>query len=599
MRRLKGFSLARTENKVTVNNFVGGLVSDCTELNNPPNTTIDEDNCDLDRKGSRKRRLGIDFEEDYQASDLSVTPDDWPDIYVKTWEWRFVAEDGNRNFLVAQSGNTLSFYDLNSVTISAGELPFSVNLDDFRTAAYYSTAQYGVQVASGKGALFVVGEAIEPFYIQYDPDTNTISTTEINIQQRDLALQDTTLSYTDQPTTLTATQKYDLYNQGWNARANCLVPGHHYYLGNTQVLDFYRSHEGKYPPKSKSWWIGNVPNIDDGVNEFSIPQYNTAWAGNTLAPLGTFILDAFNQDRSTASGIPGIPVVTETSRPTAVAFGAGRVFYGFKNKIFFSQLIRDDFTVVGKCYQVADPTAEKINDLVATDGGVITINEAGAVFSARTFENSIFFFFSNGCWGLGGSTVGSGFSATDFSVYKVTETAALSPRSILDVLGTPVWWAKDGIYILQGDPAKQGYTATNILLDKLQLFYNAIPPLSKLYATGAYDRLKKTITWIYNSNDAPIGGNKFVCDKVLNYDTLLKAFYPYTLSDLEEGETPHVVDVFSTLDVIATSTEDTVIDEALHTVTDEADDVVTVLRTTLGNTTNTTSLIKFYTFYKA
>lgn len=588
--------MARTENKVVVNNFVGGLVSDCTELNNPPNTTIDEDNCDLDRRGSRKRRLGIDFEDGFEPSQESWDQDTWPDLYLKTFVWRSVAEDGTLNFLVAQAGNTLMFYDMNSDTISSNELPFSVNLDDFRTAGYYSTEQFGVQVAAGKGALFVVGEAIEPFYIQYDPSTNTITTTQLDIKIRDLKRQDYTLGLTEEPVTISNMQRYDLYNQGWSAPTN--VPlGADGYQFTTNVLDHFRAAQGFYPSLSKSWWVGKIINIKYGVNMFDGGSWKTAYVGNTLAPLGSYILEAFNQDRSAASGIAGIPLVIESSRPTAVAFAAGRVFFGFKNKIYFSQVILDDYTVAGNCYQVADPTAEKINDLVATDGGVVQIIDGGTIFAFITFENSIFTFCSNGVWALGGSSIGSGFAATDFSVYKVTETAALSPRSVISVLGTPYWWAKDGIYTIVGDPAKQGYSAQNILLEKLQLYYNAIPPLSKLYATGTYDHLKKTITWIYNSQGDPIGGNNFVCDKVLNYDTLLHAFYPYTLSSVTNGNSPVVVDVFSALDVIATSTSDTVIDENGYTVIDELGDIVTVDETTLGNSANTTSLLKFYTFY--
>lgn len=587
--------MARTENKVTVNNFVGGLVSDCTELNNPPNTTINEDNCDLDRRGSRKRRLGIDFEDGYEFSDETFSESEWSNMYLKTFVWKSVGEDGTVNFLVAQAGSILLFYDMNSDPISAGELPFTVDLETFRTAAYYSTAPYGVEVAAGKGALFVVGEAIEPFFIQYDAATNTISTTQLDIKVRDLALQDHTMGLTDQFTSLTAAQQYDLYNQGWNVSDVNIVSTDGGYIQG-RPFDTYRAARGKYPQKAKTWWVGKTTNIKFGIEQFDGTVYNSAYVGSTLAPLGTYILEAFNKNRSLASGVAGLPVVSEASRPTAVAFGSGRVFFAFKNTIYFSQVIIDDFTVAGNCYQSADPTAEKINDLVATDGGVVPVIDAGIIFKLKTFENAVFAFASNGVWGIGGSAVGSGFSATDFSIYKVTETAALSSRSVIDVLGTPIWWAKDGIYTLAGDPAKQGYSSQNILLDKLQLYYNAIPPLSKLYATGTYDNLKKTVTWIYNSQTTPIGGNKFVCDKVLNYDTLVKAFYPYTISNVVSN-TPHIVDVFTALDIIATSTEDTVIDEGGVTVIDEALEDVTVTSTSLGNSANTTSLLKFYTFY--
>lgn len=588
--------MPRTASKVTVNNFVGGLVSDFHDLNSPPNTTIDEDNCDLDRRGSRRRRRGIDFESGYVPSTASYDPAAFATLYTKTSEWNSVAELGNTNFLVVQAGSGLSFFDMNFDTLSEGELPFSVDLEDFRAPAYYSTASYGVQVSSGKGALFVVGEAINPFYIEYDPDTNTISTTELTLKVRDLELQDHAMGYQDQFTTLTPQQKYDLYNQGWSATSNVGQEGHGYH--QDQVLQAYRTSRGKYPQKAKSWWVGKMVNITFGVTQFSAVEYDTAYVGSTLAPLGTFILEAFRKDRSGVSGVSGLSVEVENSRPTAVAFSAGRVFYGFKNKIMFSQLIEDDLTVAENCFQEADPTAEKINDLIATDGGVIPILESSTIFTIKAFQNALFVFSSAGVWALGGSAIGSGFSATDFSLYKVTEAGALSPRSVCSVVGTPVWWSKLGIFTLTPDQQKQGYSATNLLENKLQLFYNDIPPLSKLYATGAYDKTKKVLTWIYNDMDAPIGDNPYVCNRVLNFDTILKAFYPYTVATLTGGAAPYITDVFNTQDIVATVSEETVVDVLDHEVLDLVLDEVTINVTTLGNASNSQSSLKFLTFYK-
>lgn len=590
--------MPRTDSKATVNNFIGGLVSDYHELNTPPNTTVDELNCDLDRKGSRKRRLGLDFEDGFQGSTGSVSEGDWFGTYTKAFEWDAVAEDGNLNYIVIQGGSFLSFFDQNFDTLSQGEKSFTVNLNDFKAPAYADTASFPVQVASGKGALFVVGEAINPFYIQYDPATDTITTTQLNLKIRDLQLQDHTMGLTDQLLTLTPAQKYDLYNQGWGAHSNCQQASNTI-LHDKIVLDFYRGFANKYPQKAKSWWLGKIVTVNFGVEAFNANSYDTVYCGTTLAPLGTFILDAFNLDRSAVSGIPGLPVVTETSRPTAVAFGSGRVFYGFKNKVMFSQLIVDDFTVAEQCYQQADPTSEKISDLVATDGGVLQIIDSSNIFKMVAWENSIFIFSGNGLWALGGSNIGAGFSATDFSVYKVTSASALSSRSVIDYEGAPVYWSKLGIYIIVSDPAKQGYSVENILEEKLQLFYNAIPPLSKLRASGAYDETKKVLSWVYNSTGETIGGNPFVADRILNYDTIAKAFYPYSISETNDGNSPYVTDVFNVSDIVAESTPENVTDNNLVPVFDNAAENVQVEILTPGNAANTTTSLKFLTFYKA
>lgn len=592
--------MPRTASKATVNNFVGGLVSDYHELNQPPNTTVDEANCDLDRKGNRKRRLGIDIENGFQtSSSQSFSSAEWPDLYIKSYDWSSVNKDGNINFKVVQAGSTLKFYDMNFATLSEGEKTFSIDLSAFRAPSYYSTDQYAIQVASGKGALFVVGEAINPFYILYDPIADTLSTHAINIRIRDFQLQDPTEAYTNAPTSLTAPQKYDRFNMGWYVSAS-VDSTKTSNQGIQPVMPWYQRITGHFPDKTKSWWLGKILNPSRGIENFQPENYDEVYVGNMLAPLGTYILDAFNKDRSAASGIPGLTIELETSRPKAVAFGSGRVFYGFKDKIFFSQVVGDDFTRVGNCYQDADPTSEKISDLIATDGGEIPIIEAADVTAMFSYQNAIFAFSPYGIWAIGGSSIGAGFSATDFSVYKVADTGLLSPRSLISVEGIPCWWSRYGIFMLMSDPAKQGYSPQNILENKLQLFYNGLPALNKTRATGDYDKTKKCITWLFNSTNSDIGSNPYVGDTLLNFDTVLKSYYKYTISQVTApGQlSPYVVDVFNVFNIVLTLSDEVVIDEAAVTVIDEALEDVTTSIGTLSSAGDSQSSLKYLTFWQ-
>lgn len=586
--------MPRTESKATVNNFVGGLVSDYHELNFPPNTTVDEDNVDLDRHGSRKRRLGIDFEPGYSQASTTWSITTWPELYMKTFEWTAVNKDGNLNFLVVQVGNALNFFDLAYDTLSAGEKSFSVNLDSFIAPSYTTTQSYGVQVASGKGALFVVGEAIEPFYILYDPGSDSITTTQLTLKVRDLQLQDHALAYTTEPATVTPAQKYDLFNQGWWATCSCENETSDIWR-NYSVFDFYKYKSGNYPQLAKVWWLGKRPSPKFSDLVFNKDQYQQAFTGNGLAALGSYVLNYFNKDRSAVSGVAGLPVEVLDSRPTAVAFGSGRVFYGFENLILFSQVIVDDFAVAQNCFQSNDPTSEKLSDLLATDGGIVQILEASNLMALKSYENGIFAFCTNGVWCIGGSSIGAGFSATDFSIYKVSEAGSLSSRSIISVEGTPCWWSKLGVYMLTSDPAKQGYSVQNLLDKKLQLYYNAIPALSKVYATGAYDRIKKCITFLYNSQPSIIGNNPYVCDKLLTFDTIFQAFYPWTIS--VTGTSPLVTDVFSIRDVVATAGTQNVTDNTNTVVIAEDLSNVVTDTSTQGNASNYISSLKFLTFF--
>ncbi len=610
--------MARTQAKVTVNNFIGGLVTDYHELNTPQNVTVDEDNCDLDRKGSRKRRLGIDYEDDYEFSDNTITVEDFPGLYFKTYKWEAINNDATVNFLVVQLGNVIEFYDMAYDTLSSHKKSFEIDLEDYKCQGAVTTSGTGIQVDSGKGVLFVVGKYIEPFYVEYDASADTITVTEMPLKIRDLEqlVNDSdTVGFKVSEADFTLEYYYDLYNQGWgtliagNDSANT-EPDHP--LTGVTALGFYRSRIGSYPPKSKPWYVGKRTPIDPGEDAYEIfdPSgvYETTDAGNTLAPLGHFILNPFLKDRSAAIAAQqaanpvttgyyletNFEIETDYTRPTAVAFHAGRVFFGHKNTVYFSQVLNEDLKNAGTCYQQADPTAEDINELVATDGGTILLPVSGEIIAFMGLENSLLVFSNKGIWSINGASAGEGFSATGFSVSKVSSIGISSNRSIVSVEGQPYWWADEGIFTLQSDAQKQGFQIVNICTKKVQEFYDNIPKTSLVYASGAYDKVKKVITWIFNSNSATIHNNKLACNRCLNFDTLLQAFYPYTISDLTV-DSPFIVDVFGVESVLRVASEENIVNSSDTLVVNSGSVQIVNSGFTLNNS-NLTAGIKFLTF---
>jgi len=588
--------MAQTKGKLQVSNFTGGLVTDFHPLNTPPNVTTFEDNCDLDRKGSRRRRLGFNTEDaiigafDSSSNDL---------VYIKTYQWNSVANQGRLQFLVVQLGATLYFFDRAVDPLSTGQLPFTVDLNTHLAPGVTNMQNTGIQVASGRGFLFVVGEKILPFYITYTPETNTITTTAIDIRIRDLKEQDTVLSIEAQPTVLTPQRKYDLYNQGWyfSAPANDSIRfGSTVTLGVT-TLDYYFFAEDKYPPKSKPWWVGKRSAVDPGESGYQIfdphGAYDPVYAGNTLAPLGHFIIDPFNIDRSTVSGVPGLPIETTAKRPAAVGFMAGRAFYALDNTIYFSQVITNDINVASRCYQDADPSAEDINDLIATDGGVLTIPDAGEIFALFTVENTMLVFAKNGIWAVGGTQPGDGFSATGFAQSRASGVIALSSRTIVDADGKPTFWAKNGIYTIQYDLSKSDWVAASLTDQKIQTLYDGISNLAKEFASGAYDHIRKRIVWVYNdSSSIDDISRRFYYNKILNFDTKYNAFIPYTVGDLPDPS-PHICDVFNIAGVLLASSEEVVTDSLGVPVTDSALVPVTTISRSYQTISATTSDIKY------
>lgn len=519
--------MAQRDAKIEINDLTGGLNTDSTELTSRTNTTTDEDNFDITKEGTRKRRRAFALETG------TTTISDIEDKAIANFRWEAVAKNGNRNFEVIQVGNILYFYDVSFSPLYMGKKSFTVNLNNFKAPLANQVDYRIIDGTSGKGAFWVTGETVVPFYIEYDEDADTISTTKINIEIRDLTQLDTTDPETE-GTSLSSNRRYDLLNQGWyqtglivgsssQTRTVTIHEGDDVnVLGFAgAILDGYFNTFGKYPPKTKPWWVGkgavtvNVHEKRKGVfndndftkdfQSFSKETYDLYFGGNNLAPLGHYIIDPFYKDRSTASGVKGLTTEKTKKRPTAIAFYSGRIFYALDNTMYFSQVILDDLGASARCYQEADPTAEDTIGLVASDGGVITIPEMGNVLRMMVVEGTLMIFADNGVWFLF-TPSGQGFRADSFQVDFVTSSGIVGQHTLVDVEGRPYWWSDKGIYTVQSRDGRVGYTAVDITTDKINNYYNdSIPIWSKKWAKGEYDSTERTVRWVHGSDVTDTG----------------------------------------------------------------------------------------------
>lgn len=102
------------------NTFVAGLVTEASPLTFPPNASLDEENFNLSRNGSRSRRLGFDLEEGYvQVSTTAIVPLD-SNLMISSYKWQNVGGNANRTFIVVQVGKQLSFFDSAISPLSTG-----------------------------------------------------------------------------------------------------------------------------------------------------------------------------------------------------------------------------------------------------------------------------------------------------------------------------------------------------------------------------------------------------------------------------------------------------------------------------------------------
>jgi hypothetical protein len=306
---------------------------------------------------------------------------------------------------------------------------------------------------------------------------------------------------------------------------------------NLGFVDAWNTSQGNYPSNADVWWyFKNASGVFDPTT-----QVNTSLStGN--APQGHFIVNAFNIDRATSGGVPGLTAVRTTKRPQIGAWFQGRLwysgvsaaqipiaeepFYSWTENIYFSQINVGTASNFGNCFQTNDPTSENLNDLLPTDGGVIQIQSCGRIFKLFPTVNGLLVFAANGVWYITGSQ-GIGFAANDYTITKISGVQSISSTSYVDVLGLPYFWTEEGIYAVETD--QQGRLAVNILThDTIDSFYAEIPKEARKYARGSYNHIDYVIQWIYKSSDSTDVTDKYKFDRALNYNTHLKAFYPYT-----------------------------------------------------------------------
>src|SRR4249919_166086 len=114
--------------KKDYNTFVKGIITEAGALTFPEDASLYEENCVLNRDGSRQRRLGMDFESDYVLRSVTVLADD----AIATFRWKDAANSVNNQLAVVQVGQTLLVFDASQASISASLLA-SVNISAYAT----------------------------------------------------------------------------------------------------------------------------------------------------------------------------------------------------------------------------------------------------------------------------------------------------------------------------------------------------------------------------------------------------------------------------------------------------------------------------------
>lgn len=280
---------------------------------------------------------------------------------------------------------------------------------------------------------------------------------------------------------------------------------------------------------------GGLTNYPGGlviISNDPITQYRYVWVRVVSAVSATI----YTSEMLIYSGDD----LSSPQKCNAMAFYAGRVFYGMNNKVLFSQIVenRDQY---GRCYQSNDPTNEEISDLLPSDGGVISILEMGEVTSLFNSYNSLIAFANNGIWQISGSA-GTGFRADDYTVTRLSSDGTDSAKSFINVRGVPVWWGDDGIMTLKYDPQFGNFSVVNVTAETIDTFIKDIPIVNRKYVKGVVDTSTKVALWLY-SDDEDFNPDNPVYNKAIAMNINTQAFYPWTVPSNDSYQIVGVVSI--------------------------------------------------------
>jgi hypothetical protein len=584
--------MAKVVSEKQINSFVKGLITEASPLTYPENSSLDEDNFELLNNGSRKRRLGIDYETGYTFTNTAISTATLPSIQEQVFYWPFPGGSTTVSLMVLRIYNSIYFYNL------LASSPSSASLGGFSASWSYPTR---VDMAVVNGILVIVPaiDSTNSFVtVTWDSITNTPDITIRTLKIRDFYGIYENVSNTARPATLTNIHHYNLLNQGWNSdkmQSTCGVavsPIQCTYNTVNPVTPGGVAIPQGYPSNADIMSLGKIGATGAAAvyNKYDPLALFANSTDDTYAPKGHFIIDYRKRGADRQQQVSGLSstIDIETGLLSTVAAYAGRAFYSgivsvvttpdrvspnYSGYVFFSQTASSVDKLL-KCYQENDPTSPDISDILATDGGTIHIPEASRIIKLFPVGQSLLVFAENGVWEIYGDT--GGFTATSYQVSKVNSIGTLSVNSIVEVGGSVFYWAKSGIYNISPDPTSGRFSTQNISINTIQTLYSAIPSLGKQYTKVIYDDSKNVIRWLYNDSSTYSETNYInTYTKQLNLDLTLNAFSKYSFSNLDvtEHNLLRVCD-FVKIPPYATATQDFTILAGVDTVVAGANNVV-------------------------
>jgi hypothetical protein len=509
----------------------------------------------------------MDFEANHNTNFGGHDYSERSSLAVNTYLWENVGEDASVSFACVQIGSIVYFHSRENEILSTN-IVGKVDLQIGRTTDFdFTTVDGDLIIATGKRILNRVSYS-ETLGFELEEFTLKVRDTwgcEDVLEGEDLN-NGAGVSY--RPSSISAPHLYNLRNQGWATPRSIAAPGGAYNgdpLTEVNAWEYSGVPYGKWPSNAdmQHEWVRPDPESDSQDRRFFVEDFHENPPSNVEAAKGYFIIDPLMRGQSRTNEYEKneskydeverlyrpLPSTLPEDRTTGGAtyveeyagrvwysgFGAGGVVGGDKESpkltgyVMYSQLV-DNPADLPKCYQEGDPTDPDTSDLVDTDGGVLRIAGMGQVISMKAVRRGLFVIATNGIWMISGG-LDSGFTATNIEVNKISEVTPSAKHSIIEVEGTLMFWADEGIYHVT--PTETGaWTVTNITQDTIQSYYTSIDFNEKLGVKSYYDPFERQVRWLFSKGRAY---NMDVMEELV-LDLNVGGFYPLRI------ENPRVVD---------------------------------------------------------
>jgi hypothetical protein len=567
--------------------FKGGLNTESSPLNAPPEDAAEILNVEITNKGTARKRKGIDFLPQLNSASLFVAND--TDFTAEAGHYVLPAPSGisfrvsksDGQFMrvfICQVGRDIYLYDQ---SLLATTRDMGATLQRMKVPSTWDDrlCHYKTIFIKDANRVYLLNPYMPLSYLYYDEEAQSFVLITETVYIRDLennTLIDDTVSYNEstyrcikshlssednRPEEETGTWREYWVHEGKKPTSGApadWAPG----TGSVvKVEEIVYSGTGDYESTTLIKTYGCILNhTSDASNKppnetYWVPQQSsdsqiTTLFGPKRISLGRagFWQEGFNflsgTEPNYRSNIKGLGAFDTESNPRGFScgtFASGRLWLsgapGEPNTVYFSQSIEGDLNY-SRFYQWADPNNPDDPDVVETDGGTIKITGAEEVVGIADYRGGVLVLATNGVWYVTGSD--GYFKATTYSIQKITDTGCTGRAAWKFVDDNVIYAGLSGVYAVQLDDVSMTPTVIP-LSDKIKSFWTSIPRHQREACELTYNEDTfqlviglnfETPAWWSSVN---LFNQSTIMRSFLIFDVKLKAWYKYQMAEDTTG----------------------------------------------------------------